>query len=417
MGGDMTTIGNHRARRTENQAGGRAPGMAATVGRSGVAIATSALLAMSALVSTPTPSTAQSVTGGTGVDYLGYSFDDGLGAEAAQLLMVPVAMRIPVGESLSFDLFSAWADGRVEQGGRTLTLSGPIDTNLKASWLATPWATAAVSVNLPTGDGTHDGEEAIVASVLSTDLLGFRESTWGTGFAVTSSLGLAGQAGGFGMGVAAAYAARGEFEPNEDVNLTYRPGSEARIRVGVDRNFGNSTLTFGGTFINFQEDRVTDDLAADRNLFQAGNRYRFDVSYAFRAGAGVWTFYGADLIRENGDRRVDVVDETNTLVDSSFVQTASQNLIVGGVIGTMALGGGYVFRPHVDVRYQMREEADGNEAGSGWITAVGGDVPVRFLGSEFFPKARVYFGAIRSLTGEDVSLLGMELKGTFRVGF
>ncbi len=83
---------------------------------------------MSALVATPAPSTAQGVTVGTGVDYLGYSFDDGLGAEAAQLLMVPVAMRVPVGESLSFDLFSAWADGRVEQGGRTLTLSGPIDT-------------------------------------------------------------------------------------------------------------------------------------------------------------------------------------------------------------------------------------------------------------------------------------------------
>lgn len=384
--------------------------MADTVGRSGVAIAISSLLAVSALVATPAPSTAQGVTLGTGVDYLGYSFEDGLGAEAAQLLLVPVAMRVPVGGSLSLDLFSAWAEGRVERSGSTLTLSGPIDTNVKASWRPTPWATTAVTVNVPTGDGTHDDQEAIVASVLSTDLLGFREATWGTGLAVTSSLGLAGQAGGFGMGVAAAYAVRGEFEPNEDVSLTYRPGNESRIRVGFDRNFGNSTLTFGGTFINFQEDRVTDDVVTDQNLFRAGNRYRFDVSYAFRAGAGVWTFYGADLIRENGDMRVDVTDST-------FVQTASQNLIVGGVIGTMALGGGYVFRPHVDVRYQMREEADGNEAGSGWITAVGGDVPVRLLGSEFFPKARVYFGAIQSLTGEDVSLLGMELKGTFRVGF
>lgn len=384
--------------------------MAAMVGRSGVAIAISSLLAVSALVATPAPSTAQGVTLGTGVDYLGYSFEDGLGAEAAQLLLVPVAMRVPVGGSLSLDLFSAWAEGRVERSGSTLTLSGPVDTNVKASWRPTPWATTAVTVNVPTGDGTHDDQEAIVASVLSTDLLGFREATWGTGLAVTSSLGLAGQAGGFGMGVAAAYAVRGEFEPNEDVSLTYRPGNESRIRVGFDRNFGNSTLTFGGTFINFQEDRVTDDVVTDQNLFQAGNRYRFDVSYAFRAGAGVWTFYGADLIRENGDLRVDVTDST-------FVQTASQNLIVGGVIGTMALGGGYVFRPHVDVRYQLREEADGNEAGSGWITAVGGDVPVRLAGSEFFPKARVYFGAIRSLTGEDVSLLGMELKGTFRVGF
>lgn len=371
------------------------------------------VVAISALLGAPAPSIAQGVTVGTGVDYLGYTFDDGLGAEAAQLLMVPVAVRIPAGERVAFDLYSAWADGRIEQGGSTMSLSGPVDTSVKASWRATPWATTAVTVNVPTGDGSHDGEEAIVASVLSTDLLGFREATWGTGLAVTSSLGLAGQAGGFGMGVAAAYAVRGEFEPNEDVTLTYQPGNEARVRVGIDRNFGNSTLTFGGTFITFQEDRVTDAVVTDRNLFQAGNRYRFDVSYAFRAGGGVWTFYGADLIRENGDLRVDIVDETNT----DLVQTASQNLIVGGVIGTMALGGGYVFRPHVDVRYQMREEADGNDVGSGWITAVGGDVPVRFFGSEFFPKARVYFGAIRSLTGEDVSLLGMELKGTFRVGF
>ena len=374
------------------------------------------LLAAGLLLATA-PAAAQRVTVGSGVDYLGYSFDDGLGAEAAQLLMIPVAVRVPAGENLSFDLFSAWADGRIEQGGNTLQLSGPVDTSIKASWRATPWATAAVTANVPTGDGTHDGEEAIVASVLSTDLLGFREATWGTGFAVTSSLGLARQVGSFGVGVAAAYAVRGEFEPSEDVNLTYQPGNEARIRVGLDRNFGNSTLTLGGTFINFQEDRVTDDVAADRNLFQAGNRFRVDVSYAFRAGAGVWTFYAADLIRENGDLRVDIVDDTNTPVDSTFVQTASQNLLVGGVIGTLGLGGGYVFRPHLDFRYQMREEANGNDAGSGWIMAAGGDIPIRLLGGEFFPKARVYFGSIQSLVGDDVSLLGMEFKGTLRFGF
>ena len=381
-----------------------------------VPFSTSVLAAL-ALVATALPLRAQNVTVGTAVDYMGYSFEDGLGAEAAQLLMIPVAVRIPVTEALSFDLFSAWADGRIEQGDNTLTLSGPVDTSVRTSYQATPWATAAVTVNVPTGDGTHTGEEAIVASVLSTDLLGFREATWGTGLAITSSLGMARQFGAFGVGLAGAYSVRGEFEPAEDVNLTYQPGNEVRVRMGIDRNFGNSTLTLGGTFITFQQDRVSDDLASDRNLFQAGNRFRVDASYAVRAGAGVWTFYAADLIRENGDLRVDIVDETNTPVDSTFVRTASQNLLVGGVIGTLSLGGGYVFRPHMEYRYQIREEANGNEAGSGWIVAAGGDIPIRLLGSEFFPKARVYFGAIQSLTGEDVSLLGMEFRGTFRVGF
>lgn len=360
---------------------------------------------------------AQSVTVGSGIDYLGYTFDDGLGVEAAQLLLVPLAARVAAGEKLTFDLYSAWADGSVEQGGGTFTLSGPVDTNVKASYQATPWSQIAVSVSVPTGDGAHDGDEAIVASVLSTDLLAFGESTWGTGLAVTSSVGLARQMGGFGMGVAAAYAMRGEFEPNEGDDLRYRPGDETRIRVGVDRNFDNSTLTFGGTFINFAEDRVSDDLAADRNLFQAGNRIRFDASYAFRAGAGVWTVYVANLIRENGDRRVDIVDGSGALVDSTFVQTASQNLLVGGFVGTIGLGGGFVFRPHVDYKYQTRSEADGSDAGSGWILSAGGDIPLRVLGVDFFPKARVYFGSVRALSGNDVGLLGMELKGTLRVGF
>ncbi len=348
---------------------------------------------------------------GTGVDYLGYTFDAGLGVDAVQLFMVPVAVRLPVTDALTLDIFSAWADGRVKRGTTEFRLSGPVDTNVKASYQAMPWALVSIGANIPTGNSTHDGEEAIVASALSTDLLGFREATWGTGFALTSSVATAVRAGGFGLGIAGAYAMRGEFEPSSDVDVMYKPGSEARVRVGLDRNFGNATLTAGATFINYSADQ------ADRvNLFQAGNRLRFDASLAFRAGAGVWTIYGADLIRENGDLTLDVVDDLGVLLDTTVtIVTAKQNLIVGGIIGTVGLGGGFVFRPHVDFRYQTREEADGNEAGSGWILAAGGDIPLRIFGGyEFFPKARVFFGSIQDGMGSGVSLLGMEFRGTMR---
>jgi hypothetical protein len=349
----------------------------------------------------------------SGVDYLGYSFDDGLGAEASQLLMVPVAVRLPVSDKLTFDLFSAWAEGRVEQDNSVFKLTGPVDTSIKAAYQATPWALVSVGANIPTGNGQHDGEEALVASVLSTDLLGYRESTWGTGLAVTTSVASAVTAGGFGFGVAAAYAARGEFEPSEDVTFTYQPGNEKRIRVGLDRNFGNSTFTAGATFVDYAEDKRD-----GANLFQAGRRLRFDASFAFRAGAGVWTIYGADLIRENGDLRVDIVDAVNTVVGDTIIATAKQNLIVGGFMGTIGLGGGFVFRPHVDYKYQKREEFDGNDAGSGWMLAAGGDIPLRLFGGyDFFPKARVYFGSIRDATGADVSTMGLEFKGTMRLNF
>lgn len=252
-----------------------------------------AIIALSTM--TARPGSAQVMVGG-GVDYMGYSFEEGLGAESAQLFMVPIALRFPATERLSVDLYSAWAEGRVEQGNAVLKLSGPVDTSIKAAYQATPWALVSLGLSLPTGNSTHDGEEAIVASVLSTDLLGFREASWGTGLAITSSVASATTAGGFGLGIAAAYAMRGSFEPSQDVALSYQPGNEARIRVGLDRNFGASTLTAGATLVSYAKDQ-----ADDRNLFQAGQRIRLDASYAFRASSGVWTVYAADLMRANGD--------------------------------------------------------------------------------------------------------------------
>lgn len=358
------------------------------------------------------PVAAQYVVGG-GVDYQGYAFDTGLGADAAQLFMVPVGIRLPVTSALTLDIFSAWAEGRIERNNQVLKLSGPVDTSVKAAYSVTPWALLSVGVNLPTGNSTHKPEEAIVASFLSTDLLGFRETTWGTGFAVTSSLATAVNRGGFGLGIAAAYAMRGEFQPSADDELQYQPGSETRIRVGLDRNFGSSTLTAGATLINY-----TDDKADGTNLFKAGTRTRFDASYAFRAGAGVWTIYGADLIRGSGDLQLSIVDNVGAFLSDTTIATAKQNLIVGGVMGTVGLGGGFVFRPHVDFKHQTRKEENGNTAGSGWILAAGGDIPMRIFGGyEFFPKARVYFGSIEDALGGTVSTLGMEFKGTMRWTF
>ena len=123
---------------------------------------------------------------GVGTEYMGYTFEEGLGASAAQLLMFPVAVRFPV-SSLTFDLYAAWAQGKVERDDVAYTLQGPVDTRLKVSWEATPWALLSVGASLPTGNSTHNGEEAVVASVLAMDLLGFSEATWGTGAQITTS--------------------------------------------------------------------------------------------------------------------------------------------------------------------------------------------------------------------------------------
>lgn len=351
------------------------------------------------------------VTVGTGAQLTGYGFDPGLGADAAELLVLPVAVRLPVGDRFDVDVSSAWARGRVEIDDTRLQLAGPVDTRVRMSAQATPWARMTVGAQLPTGHASHDSEEAVVASVLSTDLLGFRESNWGSGTALTTSVATATRAGSWGVGIAAAYALRGSFNPSADVDsVRYTPGDETRVRVGLDRNFGNNTLTLGGTFITYAEDR-----ANGRNLFRSGDRFRFDVSYQFRASAGVWTLYAADVARTNGDLTLEVVDEFGGTAGDTTVATADQNMLVGGLVGAIGLGSGFVFRPHLDLKLQTRSEPDGSDAGSGWLLAAGGDVPARLFGrTDFFPRARVLVGSIRDRQGESVPLLGMELEGTIR---
>ncbi|MEE2897423.1 MAG: hypothetical protein VX815_03050 [Gemmatimonadota bacterium] len=353
------------------------------------------------------------ITIAIGTDFMGYTFDEGLGATAAQLLMVPVALRLPLGDAIGVDVAASWAQGKIERDNTTFTLQGPTDVRLKLSWSATPWALVSFGASLPTGNSMHDGEEAIAASVLATDLLGFREATLGTGASVTSAVATAARVGGWGIGVAGAYSVRGEFEPSADQDLTYQPGNETRLRVGLDRNIGNSTFTMGGTVMDYSS-----DLANSRNLFQAGRRMSFDATYAFRAGAGVWTIYAADMIRENGDLTLSIVDDVGSVVADTAITTAKQNLMVAGFVGSIGVGSGFVFRPHIDFKMQERTEPDGSDDGSGWMLSAGGDFPVRvFGGYDFFPKARLLYGSITNGAGDGINVIGAEFTATVRWAF
>ena len=345
--------------------------------------------------------------------FKGYSFDAGLGPEAAQLFIVPVALRVPLSNTLQADVFSAWARGEVERGGATYRLEGIVDTQVKATWTARPWAVLSLAVNLPTGNESHNAEEAQVASVLATDLLGFRESTWGTGLAITSGLATATRMGEWGMGLGASYRVANGFEPAADQGLMYEPGNEARVRVGLDRNVGEAgKLSAGVTFQSFSEDQVD-----GTNLFQAGNRFMVDGAYAFRLGSQTWTLYGSDLWREKGDLFLPVVDANDAVVGDSTITTGTQNLLSLGFVGAIPVGSIYRIRPSADLRMQSREEVNGSDEGSGWILSAGFDVPLRLLGTyDVFPRVRGITGSITGADGADHGAKGFEAGVTIRWG-
>lgn len=343
-----------------------------------------------------------------GVVGQGYSLGGDLRTESAVLLMAPIAFTAPLTSQLTLDLYGAYARGDVKlRDGDSYTLQGIVDTRIRASFAATPWAVISASVNLPTGNATHDTDEAIVASVLSTEILGFREALWGTGFGFTTGVATASRFGNTGLGFGASYRVASEFEPSAEQSLKYTPGNEARVRLALDQNVGANKLTLGLTFQNYSDDKVD-----GQNLFAPGNRWRADATYSFRASStATWTLFVTDVRRENGDVTLRIVDPSgNPVADSTFT-AGQQNLLVGGIAGAMRLGS-LTVRPSADVRLLTRKSGQDE----GWLAGFGSDFPMRRGSTDIIPNLRVSYGQLEGVNDERHGVFGGEAGLTLRWG-
>lgn len=347
---------------------------------------------------------------GVSVNFQGLSFDDALGIDVANLLLIPIAYRFSVNEKFSADLYAAWAEGRVERENETFVLNGAVDTRVRLSFQASPWAVLTVGVALPTGNATHDTQEAVVASVLSSDILGFNEATWGTGFAMTTGVATVHRIGSWGVGIGASYRLADDFEPSADTAFSYTPGNESRIRVALDRNVGETGKFTGGvTFQTFQSDQLD-----GRNLFQAGDRVRVDASYAFRAGSSTWNAFVANLWRSDGDLSLQLIDNTGAVLGDSIISTGSQNLLIVGIGGAVPVGSTVYIHPMVDLRLQQRSAAE-VATNTAWVLRGGVDLPLRlFTAFDFFPRVRGLFGQLIAEGGASKGFWGIETGATIR---
>ncbi|HUF12641.1 MAG TPA: hypothetical protein VMN78_06060 [Longimicrobiales bacterium] len=362
-----------------------------------------ALLALVAsLASTGAVVAQQSPRVAAGALYRGFTLDPSLAATRASLLLVPVAADFPIGGSFGLELYGAFASGSIERGAETLELSGPVNANARAVWSARPWARVSLGVSIPTGDAGRDAEEAQVAAILSTDLLGFREASFGTGTAVTTGVAFAHQVGEWAVGWGASYRLAQEFEPLADSALAFAPGSQVVLRVAGDRNVGpGGKLTIGASYQHFADDEFAS------NLFRPGPRIRADAAYVLRTGpASAWSFFVTDIWRQQSDATLGAgADAADTTA------AGSQNVVVAGAAGTLRAGTVHLL-PRADVRLLSREDG----TASGWLASAGLGVPVRLGRIEAIPRAQVMLGAIEAASGDRPGISGFEVELTLRWG-
>ncbi|HSW30322.1 MAG TPA: hypothetical protein VLH75_12635 [Longimicrobiales bacterium] len=338
---------------------------------------------------------------GVGPMFESYTFADPAqaGIESITLLSTPFAARAGLGRRATLEVGGAYAAGKVTSGdGSESELTGLTDTHVMLHLAVVPDAlTLSVMAAAPTGRSTHDAAQALVAGVVSADLLPFRVSSWGGGGGVGMQLAATRRFEGFGAGVSVGYRQAGEFEPLEAETFAYRPGNEIQARLALDTEVGRNGK--GSLVVGFQ--RFGDDALDGANLFRSGNRIEAIGTYAFPMGyGGSAALYGGVLHRSQG-----------SYLDATVPGAPTQDLVLMGGMLRRGMGSGFL-TPRADVRVFR----SGDGVGQGYVAGVGAAYEMRAGNVTLAPSVTGRIGQVTVREGQESGITGFEAGLTLRFG-
>lgn len=330
-----------------------------------------------------------------------YSFADAeqAGLKSISLMSLPFAGRFGLGTKATLEVGGAYAAGKVTAAdGVESELSGPTDVSVGLHLTLVPeMLTVSLVGAAPTGKSTHDGAQALVAGVMSSDLLPFRVSSWGAGGGVGVQAAATRRFEGFGAGLSVGYRQAGEFEPLEAETFAYKPGNEVHARLALDTEIGRNGK--GSLVVGFQ--RFGDDALDGANLFRAGNRIEAIGTLAFPTGGrGSAALYGGVLHRANG-----------AYLDATVPDAPSQDLVLLGGLLRRGMGAGFL-TPRVDVR--LFRSQDG--VGQGYVAGAGLGYELRSGNVAFVPSVTGRMGRVTVREGQESGITGFEAGLTLRFG-
>src|SRR5215210_5734984 len=172
-------------------------------------------------------------------------------------LSFPVAVKIPLSESWTLDVATAYASGRVvlsgtapELGTSEYRLTGVTDTRLRATGRVASGVSLSLGLNLPSGHTSLDAEELSAFRVLAAPPLSFQVARLGNGFGGTAGLVFSKQLGqGWAGALGISYEMRGSYDPGVLIaslsSPDYSPADALRFSLGLDGLLGESGMTLG----------------------------------------------------------------------------------------------------------------------------------------------------------------------------
>ena len=262
-----------------------------------------ATLTVLALIAIAAPANAQGI-GDLGIisgpQYVSYKIGSGSTEKSVTQLSVPIAFILPVTDKLSVDLSTSWADSRVKTAGvESSKISGLTDTQLRMNYtVGENRAVLTLGVNAPTGMYKVPDKQQEAAGQIGSQFLLYPVSSMGSGAALTGGVALAWTVGEWNIGFGGSYRYSSPFDAYQVQTsvLRFEPGSESRVRIGLDRALGDARISLAGTYSAFTSDKV------DSTSFATGGRALGQASISMPTSYGDLTVGAWDLYRAQGQQ-------------------------------------------------------------------------------------------------------------------
>jgi hypothetical protein len=364
-------------------------------------------LLMAAIAASDT--SAQSLRAAAGASFEHYKFGDAFvaGASSVSLITIPLAAQLRIANRGLIDVTAAFASGSLERAdGSSASLSGPTDTELRASWpfeAGNLTVTVMGALTLPTGHGELTTEELEVAGVMASDLLPFRIASWGTGGGAALHLSVARATELLNYGASVSYRRSSEFSPIEGASANYRPGDELRVKAAVDRSVASGAkVSLQLTLSTFSDDALDGE-----ELYKSGTRIQGVGFYEFPVAGSSASIY-AGVLRRSGS----ALNEDGVFRGSSALSVSpSQTLVLAGSSLRARLGN-RVATPSIELRALRSEDG----IGQGWMASAGStlELPIG-ISATLIPVARIRIGSLTAADSNS-SILGFEAGAGIRFG-
>jgi len=311
---------------------------------------------------------AGSTVGRAGATFESYSFGTGLAFKRISEFTIPIGVTQRVGDRFVIDISTAFARAsvNVSGGGGTITHSGFVDTDLRATISVIPGKLVFNVVGtIPTGATAVPDTTIPLFGAAATDLLGFTTPSFGSGGGVSAGFASAFRMGqNWAVGTGASYRYGASYVPVKG-GSELSPGGEMRARFGLEGPFGGGKY-FRGALV--YTTTAANDLGANRQS-TIGDRILGYAAVSMPLGNSHLSLYGWDMRRIRARPGAVPVPRGNVLAVGGRLDhplgpkaTLSPSLEfrheLTGPFQTMDLLG-YLLRTGTDLRYRLSDRASG----------------------------------------------------------